>query len=161
MSERQPGFWAFSLLVYGNAGVQAECLDLQDGYGIDVNLLLLCAYVGAVHGAILSESELRQAASVVAEWHRSIVKRLRDARRALKPFAVDPSPIVSVAATLRTSVNASELEAERIEQMMLEGWATSRIASLPRARPTEAVTANIHALFAICDGSAQRAEPAR
>jgi uncharacterized protein (TIGR02444 family) len=158
MSERRSSLWAFALSVYDSAAVQAECLDLQDRHGIDVNLLLFCVYVGAVHGAILSDTEVRQAASMVGEWHNSIVKRLRDARRAVKPFATHPSPIVSSAATLCTSVKAMELEAERLEQVILEGWSILRTDVWPRARPTEAVTANIRALFAMCGGSAQQAD---
>jgi uncharacterized protein (TIGR02444 family) len=158
MSEPQSSLWAFSVSVYANAAVHAECLDLQDRHSIDVNLLLFCAYVGAVHGAVLSDTEVRQAASIVGEWHSSIVKRLLEARRALKPFATELSPIGSSAATLRTSVKATELEAERLEQMMLEGWSTLRVEAWPRAQPAEAIAANLRALFAICGGSAQRAE---
>ncbi len=158
MSEEGSSLWAFSLSVYANAAVQAECLDLQDRHGNDVNLLLFCAHVGAVLCAVLSDTEIRQAASIVGEWQNSIVKRLREARRALKPFATDLSPILSSAATLRTGVKAIELKAERIEQMMLEAWATVRIDTWPRAQPAGAVAANIHALFAMCGGSAQRAE---
>jgi uncharacterized protein (TIGR02444 family) len=77
MSEDGSSLWAFSLSVYANAAVQAECLDLQDHHGIDVNLLLFCAYVGAVHCAVLSDTEVRLAASIVGEWQNSIVKRLR------------------------------------------------------------------------------------
>ncbi len=158
MSEEGSSLWAFSLSVYANAAVQAECLDLQDRHGNDVNLLLFCAHVGAVHCAVLSDTEVRLAASIVEEWQNSIVKRLREARRALAPFATDLSPILSSAATLRTDVKAIELKAERIEQMMLEAWATVRIDTWPRAQPAGAVAANIHALFAMCGGSAQRAE---
>lgn len=148
VSERRPGFWAFSLSVYEDAGVQTECLDLQDRYGIDVSLLLFCAYVGAVHGAVLSDVEVRQAAELVARWHSDVVKSLREARRALKPFATDASPIMSSAKTLRERVKAIELEAERIEQIMLEEWSAARINACLRAQPSAAVPANIHSLFA-------------
>ncbi len=149
-------FWAFSLSVYDDSAVRTECLDLQDRYGIDVNLLLFCAYVGVVHGAILSDSEVRQAAGVVGEWHKNIVRSLRQARRALKPFATEPSPIAAAAATLRASVKTMELEAERVEQTMLEDWSALRVEAWPQAQPTAAVAANIRTLFAISDGSAQR-----
>ncbi len=149
-------FWAFSLSVYDDSAVRTECLDLQDRCGIDVNLLLFCAYVGAVHSAILSDPEVRQAAGVVGGWHKSIVRSLREARRALKSFVTEPSPIVSSAATLRASVKTMELEAERIEQTMLEDWSALRLDAWSRAQPTEAVVAKIQTLFAICHESAQR-----
>jgi uncharacterized protein (TIGR02444 family) len=40
-------FLLFSLSVYGSLGVQKECAELQDSFGIDVNLLLFCAFVDA------------------------------------------------------------------------------------------------------------------
>jgi len=97
-----------------------------------------------------------QAAGVVGEWHKGVVTSLREARRALKPFATDPSSIVSPAQTLRESVKAMELEAERLEQIMLEAWSALRVDAWPRAQPSEAVAANIRMLFAICDRSARQ-----
>jgi uncharacterized protein (TIGR02444 family) len=151
--ERQPCFWAFSLSVYQDEDVQAECLDLQEHHGIDVNMLLFCAYLGAVHGAVLSDAEMRQAAELVADWHEHVVRGLRGARRALKAFATNPSPFVSTAEALRTGVKAMELEAERIEQTMLEQWSTARTAAGPRLEPSAAVAANIQTLFAARDRS--------
>jgi uncharacterized protein (TIGR02444 family) len=149
VKEHQSRFWTFSLTVYGDAAVQRECLDLQDRYGIDVNLLLFCAFIGAVHGAVLPDHDLRQAVDLVSEWHKKIVTNLREARRALKPFATDGSSNVEAVASLRTDVKSKELEAERLEQMMLASWSRARVASWPRMQAAEAVTANIRALFAL------------
>ena len=158
MSEPSSRFWSFSLAVYSDASVQAECLDLQDRHGIGVNLLLFCAYVGAVGGAIVPDTELRDAARLVDEWHKHIVQSLRRARRALKPFATDPSAVVASAAALRADVKAAELESERIEQTILEEWSTRRIAGWLRAQPAAAIAANIRNLFAIHRGSAEAPE---
>jgi uncharacterized protein (TIGR02444 family) len=149
MKSRRLDLWTFSLAVYNHSAVQRECLDLQDRYGVDINLLLFCAFVGVHHGAVLSDSELRQAAHLVAVWHEDIVSSLRRARRALKPFATDFSLIASSAEMLRNTVKATELEGERLEQAMLEMWAASRIDGWHRAQPAAAIVANIHALFAI------------
>jgi len=158
VSEPSSRFWLFSLAVYSDTIVQAECLDLQDRHGIDVNLLLFCAYVGAVHSAVVPDAALREAASLVDEWHKHIVQNLRRARRALKPFATDPSAIVASAGALRTDVKAAELESERIEQTVLEEWSTRRIAGWLRARPAAAIAANIRNLFAIYRGSSDAPE---
>ncbi len=93
---------------------------------------------------------------LVDEWHKHIVQSLRRARRALKPFATDPSAVVASAAALRTGVKAAELESERIEQTILEEWSTRRIAGWLRAQPAAAIAANIRNLFAIHRGSAER-----
>jgi uncharacterized protein (TIGR02444 family) len=146
--EGQSHFWEFSLTVYGAPGVQEECLLLQDRYGVDINMLLFCAYVGAVHGALLSDRDVRAAVAAAGEWNATIVGNLREARRALKPLAADLSATSALVAALRTTVKAAELEAERIEQMMLEVWSVSRLEAWPRAQPETAVAANIAALLA-------------
>jgi len=145
VDEGHSRLWTFSLAVYGDQ----ECLDLQDRHGIDVNLLLFCAFVGAVYGATLSEYEIIAAAGAVKEWNKGVVSRLRAARRALKRFACKPAAIGSLATALREDVKAAELESEQIEQAMLESW----LAPPPEDRrcpPAEAVAANIRGLLATC-----------
>lgn len=39
------GFWDYSLKVYASTEVKDLCLDLQNRYGFNVNLLLLCGYL--------------------------------------------------------------------------------------------------------------------
>ena len=39
-------FWRFSLAIYKPPDVAAECLALQEAVGLDVNLLLFCAWLG-------------------------------------------------------------------------------------------------------------------
>jgi uncharacterized protein (TIGR02444 family) len=142
-------FWTFSLAVYREGAVQRECLELQDRYGVDVNLLLFCAFIGAVRGAAMPDQAVRLAGELVEDWHRDIVASLREVRRALKPLAIDASPVAASAAALRANVKAMELEAERIEQTMLERWSAVHGGAWPRAEPAAAVAGNIRALFAI------------
>ncbi len=151
MPEVPSPFWSFSLAIYGAPGVQEECLHLQERYGVDVNVLLFCAYVGAAYGALLSDGDVRAAVAATRDWNRAIVGSLREARRALKPLAADAS---APAAALRTVVKGAELEAERIEQMTLEGWSADRIETWPRAELKTAVVANIEALLVTHDGAA-------
>ena len=148
-------FWLFSRSVYGTAGVQEECLLLQDKYGIDVNLLLFSAFVGAVHGALLPTEELRNASAAVALWQEHVVRSLRTIRRAMKETE-PPHPVVAAPIhDLRESIKSAELEAERIEQVALEAWCQSRVESWPRAESSAAVTANMRALFALSGALAQ------
>jgi uncharacterized protein (TIGR02444 family) len=140
-------FWAFSLAVYADPGVQAECLTLQDRDGVDVNLLLFCAYAGARHGVILQNADLRQAAEQVAKWQDEIVKPVRKTRRTLKSFTATTSPIASSAAMLLEQIKGLELEAERIEQAMLEDWGQERLRACQRAEPAAAIAANIRTLL--------------
>ena len=153
--ESKSSFWTFSLSVYDNPNVQQECLGLQDDYGIDVNLLLFCVFIGAAYGVVLPDPAVREAAEAVRTWQTKVVSVLRAVRMTLKPFATEMSPVASMIATLRAQLKALELEAERIEQSTLERWASERIDSWPRARPADAIVASIRTLFAV---SIQRAE---
>jgi len=155
----QSQFWTFSLTVYREPAVQQECLMLQDRYGIDVNVLLFCAYVGAVHGAVLSAPELTDVSGAVAEWQDKVVRGLREVRRVLKPITSDATPVAAPAAALRENVKAMELEAERLEQMILERFCAAHIGGWPRAEPVAAVVDNIAALFALSIEKTPRPAP--
>ncbi|MBP2230680.1 uncharacterized protein (TIGR02444 family) [Azospirillum agricola] len=99
-------FWDFSLAVYGRPGVPAACLALQDGRGVDVNLLLFAAWAGMDCAAALSPAALERIDAAVADWRREVVRPLRAVRRRVK--AEDDG--------LYARMKAVELEAERIQQ---------------------------------------------
>ena len=94
--------WAFSLAVYGGNGVADECLALQERLGLDVNILLFAAFLGAVEGAQLEVSDIAAASAGVAKWQDEIVRPLRQTRRALKSMNAEGP---------RAQVKAAELEA--------------------------------------------------
>ena len=154
-SESRSGLslWRFSLSVYGAAGVQQECLDLQDRHAVNVNLLLFCAYVGAVHSAVLEPTDVQAARAATLEWNSGVVQKLREVRRAMKLFLAGASADAALVAALREEVKKTELEAERIEHAMLETWGQSHIERLRRANAAAAVAANIRTLFEVCSGA--------
>jgi len=141
-------FWNFSIVVYGSSSVQNECLNLQDQFGLDVNLILLCAFLGAGHGVALTSNDIASARQIVGQWNEDIVKPLRAARRHLKTIELRDADAVKAAALLRAQVKSAELESERIEQLMLEQWANARLAAWPRGKLRDAVVANLQALLA-------------
>jgi uncharacterized protein (TIGR02444 family) len=141
-------FWNFSLAVYGASAVQDECLALQDQFGLDVNLIMLCAFLGARHGAALTSDDMASARQEVRLWHEQIVRPLRAARRNLKTIELHDADAAKAATQLRTQVKAAELESERIEQTTLEQWADARLAAWPRGNFRDAVVANLQALLA-------------
>lgn len=110
-------FWNFSLGLYGRPGVPAACLALQDGLGLDVNLLLFCCWHGQA-GRRLEEADLRRAMTAAEPWQREVVQPLRAVRRRLKAGVAPVSAAESEA--LRRKVNDLELEGERIAQAVLE-----------------------------------------
>lgn len=140
-------FWNFSVAIYGASGVEGECLALQDQFGLDVNLVLFCAFLGAVHGVTLTPDDIAAARWEVGSWHQDVVSILRTARRRLKTIELHDGDAAKATAELRTRVKAAELESERIEQSMLERWAAPRLATWVRSNPHDAVTANLQVLL--------------
>ena len=156
--EMESPLWRFSLAVYRGAGVQEECLDVQERYGVDVNLLMLCAYVGAVEGAEFSARDVDDALEAIGAWHADVVRVLRQARRSLKPLA-ETGDLVQVVAPLRLKVKAAELESEQIEQAMMWTWLRARGARLPRRDGRAALEANVRALLVGCGAIGEDADP--
>lgn len=108
-------FWDFSVTAYGRPGVAPACLALQERHGLDVNLLLYCAWCGS-RGRRLEETALRALDGRIAAWREEVVRPLRAVRRWLKTqetaLGEDPQ-------ALRQEIKRLELEAERIEQELL------------------------------------------
>jgi uncharacterized protein (TIGR02444 family) len=142
-------FWRFSLKAYAAPGVAEECLDLQERFGLDVNLLLFAAYLGAAEGVTLSADDVAAAAGIVGTWHAETVRGLRALRRALKPACQDPQNAWrGPTAALRNQVKASEVEAERIEQAMLWRWRQTQLGARQHGAADAALAANLAKLLA-------------
>jgi uncharacterized protein (TIGR02444 family) len=124
-------FWAFSLAVYASDGVAEECLGLQERLGLDVNLLLFAAYMGAVEGVRLAAPDVAGANAAVSDWHNEIVRSLRRARQVLKLPSTDAeNPLREPTAALRLQAKRAELESEKIEQAMLWQWSRTHLHDL-------------------------------
>ncbi len=99
----------------------ASCVSLQDRFGLDVNVLLLAAYLGTVLGQMPTAEQLRSARALVDGWHGEVVRPLRGVRRLLK---AGPAPAPSAETdAVRSQVAKAELDAELIELDILDGWA--------------------------------------
>ncbi|WP_326544016.1 TIGR02444 family protein [Pseudorhodoferax sp.] len=130
------GLWAFSLAVYARPNVAPACLLLQDQLGLDVNLLLFCLYAGS-RGRVLSVDECRRVDDAVRPWREHTVQPLRAVRRWLKTADMASEPGT---AALRRRVQAIELDAERLQQAVIEA-----VLPLPPGRASAAVSAgNLH-----------------
>ena len=134
-------FWDFSLALYASPVVQTMCVELQDGDGVDVNVLLFMLYLASRRRRITA-AEARAIVACVEPWRVDVVVPLRAARRNLKA----PAPAIEPkgAEALRAIVKKAELEAERLQQAAL--YAQSQSAGLGKpASPKEAGAANIEA----------------
>ena len=109
-------FWQFSLQVYGTPGVAEECLEVQDRLGIDVNVVLYVAWLGAKRGVVLQRAEIDCIDEAIKAWSADVVQPLRAVRRRLKlmPEAGDHE-----VQALRKRVAKTELFSEQLEQALL------------------------------------------
>jgi len=124
-TEPAEALWRFAVAVYSQPGVSERCLALQDEQGVDVNILLFAAWLGAERGEALGEAPARHLIAETAQWREEIVQAMRIMRRRLKQerqARPDLDPVYQ-------SMKAVELEAEKAEQRML----TELLGRLDRA----------------------------
>lgn len=99
----------FSLTLYGEPGVEQACLTLQDDHGLDIPIILLCAWVGR-YGVKLSQDSLHRIDAAIRPWRDTVVVPLRSMRRRLK---MDLGGIdADTAMDLRRQIKDAELSAE-------------------------------------------------
>jgi uncharacterized protein (TIGR02444 family) len=128
-------FWRFSLTVYGEPGVAKECLVLQEAIGLDVNVLLFCAWLGS-RAVVLNRAEIEAVSAAVADWHENVVRPLRGVRQHIKKLQCDNLE------TFRTKVKGIELEAEQIEQAIL--FANAKRFQDRNANASDAIARNVN-----------------
>jgi len=134
-TESENDFWCFSLRVYCAPGVEDECLAVQERYGVNVNAMLLCAWLAVERRIALTPSDIEQCRDATAEWNERAVKPLRAVRRAMKGLAG--------AEAMRERVKGLELEAEQTEQAALYEFAAYTWPGPGNANPSEALCSNI------------------
>jgi uncharacterized protein (TIGR02444 family) len=135
LAPEETPFWQFSGTVYAAPGVAEACLDLQDRHGLDVNLLLFCAWAG-VQGRVLDGGDIGLLRSVARPWHDNVVSPLRAARRWLKQQTAVPDDLGEA---FREEVKALELQAEMLEQLVLY----QELEISEGKRDSQAVAANL------------------
>ncbi len=110
-------FWHWSEDVYAQKGVSALLLQMQDDFGLNVNLLLWSIWT-AQHYGEAPKPVIKEAGATIDAWNTDVCQNLRRARRALKtpPKAADND----LAQALRKKVKKAELDAEEIEQKILQ-----------------------------------------
>jgi uncharacterized protein (TIGR02444 family) len=110
MTEPKDAFRKFALDLYGVEGVGPASLLLQECSGVDVNVLLLAAFLGSARGLSFTTQDFESIESRTRPWQNDVVGPLRAVRVRLKNAAPNPA-----AAELRDRVKAVELDAELVE----------------------------------------------
>jgi uncharacterized protein (TIGR02444 family) len=113
----ETAFWKFSLDRYVRPGIREICLDLQDRFCADVNVVLLSLWAGQ-SGITLSGPDIRKVKSAgAAAWHADVLVPFRTARRNIRTWnAALSDPDIEA---FRDRVKVLELEAERLTQRLL------------------------------------------
>jgi uncharacterized protein (TIGR02444 family) len=129
-------FWDYSVALYGRPGVEAACLELQQRHRIDVNLVLLCLWLGE-RGTALDGEALARLCHAADRWQLEVVRPLRTLRRRLKGRLADAEPNSvagdwpGLAASVRERAIALEIDAEHLEQVHLGRVAAGLAANAP------------------------------
>jgi uncharacterized protein (TIGR02444 family) len=134
-------FWRYSLKFYGQSGVSDACIALQDGCGIDVNLLLYLFWL-ASDGRQVTADDVKMLDDKVRSWRELTIIPIRDVRRRLKGAKTFIDPAKQEA--LRDKVKVAELEAERLQQEGLYAVTQSGPLGKP-AEPAAAARGNVAA----------------
>lgn len=116
-SSAKSAFWDFSVAFYARSEVAAACLELQDRFGADVNVVLYLLFA-AYHGRLLDTADLERIEALSAPWRQAVVIPLRGVRRVLKSAVGAFEPAST--ARLRSEIQRIELAAERLQQEALE-----------------------------------------
>jgi len=132
-------FWRFSLNLYRQPGVSEACIALQDGCGVDVNLLLFLFWL-ASDDRQLSAADVKLLDDNVRDWRNLTIVPIRDTRRKLKGVETLVAPGKQEA--FRNKVKAIELDAERLQQEALYEFTKSGPLGTPTSA-TKAAQANI------------------
>jgi uncharacterized protein (TIGR02444 family) len=138
-------FWRFSLRFYRMPKVADACIALQDGAGVDVNLLLFLLW-HATHAHALTAAEVGALDQRIGAWRDMTVVPLRAVRRALR----SPPALVEAgtAEAFRTRIKQVELEAERLQQEAMYGLARATLLGRKVASPDAAARDNVVAYAA-------------
>ena len=142
-------FWNFSLEVYGAEGVSAACLELQERRRANINVLLLCVWLGASGRGTLTVDRLKALLAEIEPWQTGVVHSARAMRRRIKEGDWPTAPAEAVQAA-RRRVAEAELAAEHVEQLMLAAhWPLPGDRDRPPHQRLRAAVGNL-GVYAVC-----------
>ena len=140
--DQASAFWQFSLALYARPRVAAACLELQDSAGVDVNVMFYLLFL-ATHARQVSRDDVVRIDALVAAWRERAVLPLRTLRRELKT-GIAPFPVEDTE-PLRSAIKRIELDAEHLQQNMLEQLAPATDTGIPAASRAATASANLAA----------------
>lgn len=143
-------FWTYSLGVYGREEVRSSVLHLQEARGADVNLLLYAMWRASLGPPPFDRAHAAFLAARARAWREAAVEPLRAVRVGLRGGVAHVPG--DEAEALRERVLALEIEAERVEQVVLETAGPPPEGRRAGAADPAAVGANLAAVTALGGG---------
>lgn len=110
-------FWNFSIGFYANPEVESTCLNLQDQYHLNVNLILFCYWLAENKQEPLDKEQWTQLLSAAQPWEE-IIKPLRQSRKMISHSSIAwPSDF-----KIETGKHVSNIEinTEHMQQLSIE-----------------------------------------
>jgi len=108
--------WNYSTQTWTLPEVELTCLEMQNDYDININILLYCCWVGD-KSLLLNDDDMQTLLDTVQPW-QIIIKPLRDSRKMMQQQLIAmPANMVD-----QTVANISEMElnAEHMTQLAME-----------------------------------------
>ncbi|RDH83070.1 MAG: TIGR02444 family protein [endosymbiont of Galathealinum brachiosum] len=108
--------WTYSTQIWTLPEVETICLELQNNYDANINMLLYCCWVGDKN-LNLNDDDLQTLLDAVQPW-QIIIKPLRDSRKMMQQHLI-AMPAEMVDQTV-SNMSEMELNAEHMTQLALE-----------------------------------------
>ncbi|GJL94337.1 MAG: hypothetical protein DHS20C05_07420 [Hyphococcus sp.] len=138
-------FWTWSLEHYARDGVEPLLLNLQEDFQADINILLWLCW-SAEDFETAPDLVIRKAIEQTFGLNQNVTQRLRSARQFLKTWHGGASS--NDASILRAHIKDIELEAEKVEQALLESLARESLSVLSPGDRHNAADRALHNLMA-------------
>ena len=124
-------FWDFSISFYMQPEVEKICIELQNKYEFDINIILFVFWLAAEKNTVLTTDKWQLLLTVSLPW-QEIIKPLRKSRALLKDSTIAwPADFQY---ETKDSIGQIEINAEHIQQLAMEKSFTDMdisITSLP------------------------------
>jgi len=151
-SNSENNFWLYSKTHYARPGVSTYCLQCQDIYGGNVNILLFCSWLG-YRSIEISIQDLVEACGEIEQWDLSVVQPLRKVRKYIAESEIATSKENTI-----VSLKKLELTSEKTEQDVLYRWSLSQNFKTCDTIGIELQINNINKYLAILDAPILSAE---
>jgi uncharacterized protein (TIGR02444 family) len=115
---KEDSFWSYSQIQYTQPDVEEYCLELQNTYRGNVNILLFCSWLGYC-GIKISTKDVILAIRTIKDWDLNIVQSLRRARK----YYTGSSVLIKNNNKIKSDLKKLELISEKSVQNTLCKWA--------------------------------------